>query len=119
MSALVCAGLFTTIITGGGGNPALTDPESGSDYYNYMSGFWLDNNAQCCYGGNGHPSRWMVEIQVGTDRWLYVPWEILTHVVGELVVLLKQLGVNSLLIMFHSIGGLCNLLAHSLWSLAR
>ncbi len=41
--------------SGGGGNPAQTDPESGSDYYNYMRGIWLDNNAMC-YGGNGHPS---------------------------------------------------------------
>ena len=39
---------------GGGGNPAQTDPISGTDYYNYMTGFWKDGTPHV-YGGNGHP----------------------------------------------------------------
>jgi hypothetical protein len=38
---------------GGGGNPAQTDPISGQDYYNYMTGFWKDNSPHV-YGGTGH-----------------------------------------------------------------
>ena len=38
---------------GGGGNPAQTDPISGQDYYNYMTGFWKDNTPHV-YGGTGH-----------------------------------------------------------------
>ena len=41
--------------TGGGGNPAQTDPQTDSDYYNYMRAIWLDG-APMCYGVNGHPS---------------------------------------------------------------
>lgn len=41
--------------TGGGGNPAQTDPTTFVDYYNYMQGIWLDGEPMC-YGGNGHPS---------------------------------------------------------------
>ena len=41
--------------SGGGGNPAQTDPTTGADYYNYMRGIWLDG-AEMCYGVNGHPS---------------------------------------------------------------
>lgn len=41
--------------TGGGGNPAQSDPTTGLDYYNYMRGIWLDGDSMC-YGGNGHPS---------------------------------------------------------------
>lgn len=41
--------------TGGGGNPAQTDPSTGIDYYNYLRGIWLDNTVMC-YGGTGHPS---------------------------------------------------------------
>jgi hypothetical protein len=41
--------------SGGGGNPAQTDPSTGADYYNYMRGIWLDGSPMC-YGVNGHPS---------------------------------------------------------------
>ena len=41
--------------TGGGGNPAQVDPQTGADYYNYMRGIWLDGS-DMCYGVNGHPS---------------------------------------------------------------
>lgn len=41
--------------SGGGGNPAQTDPSTGADYYNYMRGIWLDGS-EMCYGVNGHPS---------------------------------------------------------------
>ncbi len=41
--------------SGGGGNPAQTDPSTGTDHYNYLRGIWLDNTIMC-YGGSGHPS---------------------------------------------------------------
>jgi hypothetical protein len=41
--------------TGGGGIPAQTDPISGQDYYNYLSGFWKDGTP-LVYGGSGHQS---------------------------------------------------------------
>ncbi|MFM1875861.1 MAG: hypothetical protein RL266_1598 [Bacteroidota bacterium] len=41
--------------TGGGGNPAQNDPNTGADYYNYMRGIWLDGSPMC-YGQTGHPS---------------------------------------------------------------
>lgn len=41
--------------SGGGGNPSQTDPSTGTDYYNYLRGIWLDNTVMC-YGGSGHPS---------------------------------------------------------------
>lgn len=41
--------------SGGGGNPAQTDPTTGLDYYNYMRGVWLDGQPMC-WGGNGHPA---------------------------------------------------------------
>ena len=31
-----------------------TDPDEGSEYYNYMNGIWRDGTP-LCYGGNGHP----------------------------------------------------------------
>ncbi len=40
---------------GGGGPASQTDPISGTDYYNYMTGFWKDG-APHVYGGSGHPS---------------------------------------------------------------
>ncbi len=40
---------------GGGGILAQTDPVSGQDYYNYLSGFWKDGTP-FVYGGNGHQS---------------------------------------------------------------
>lgn len=41
--------------TGGGANPATTDPESAIEHYNYITGFWKDNTP-LCYGGTGHYS---------------------------------------------------------------
>jgi hypothetical protein len=41
--------------TGGGANPNQTDPISGSDYYNYLRGFWKDGTP-FYYGGNGYIS---------------------------------------------------------------
>lgn len=41
--------------TGGGGLAAQTDPSSGQDYYNYLSGYWKDGTP-FVYGGNGHQS---------------------------------------------------------------
>lgn len=41
--------------SGGGGNPSQTDPSTGTDYYNYLRGIWLDNTVMV-YGGSGHPS---------------------------------------------------------------
>lgn len=43
------------INTGGGANPAQTDPTSASDYYNFLRGRWKDNTP-FYYGGNGHIS---------------------------------------------------------------
>lgn len=40
---------------GGGGLAAQTDPQTGQDYYNYLSGFWKDGTA-FVYGGSGHPA---------------------------------------------------------------
>lgn len=40
---------------GGGGIAAQTDPTSGQDYYNYLSGYWKDGTPMV-YGGNGHQS---------------------------------------------------------------
>lgn len=40
---------------GGGGILAQTDPISGQDYYNYLSGFWKDGTP-FVYGGSGHQS---------------------------------------------------------------
>jgi len=36
------------------GTPATIDPSNPSDYYNYMTGYWLDNSP-IVYGGNGYP----------------------------------------------------------------
>lgn len=38
-----------------GGNPATNDPKTAIEHYNYLTGFWLDNQP-LCYGGTGHPS---------------------------------------------------------------
>ena len=40
---------------GGGGLAAQTDPQTGQDYYNYLTGFWKDGT-QFVYGGSGHPA---------------------------------------------------------------
>lgn len=40
---------------GGGGIASQTDPQTGQDYYNYLSGFWKDGTA-FVYGGTGHPA---------------------------------------------------------------
>lgn len=40
---------------GGGGVAAQTDPISGQDYYNYLSGYWKDGTP-FIYGGSGHAS---------------------------------------------------------------
>ncbi len=37
----------------GSGNPATQDPNSAIEYYNYLTGSWLDNSP-LCYGGTGH-----------------------------------------------------------------
>jgi len=37
------------------GSSAMNDPNSGGDFYNYMTGFWKDNSA-FTYGGNGYQS---------------------------------------------------------------
>lgn len=41
--------------SGGGANPNQTDPITGSDYYNYLRGFWKDGTP-FYYGGSGHLS---------------------------------------------------------------
>lgn len=41
--------------TGGGGPAAQTDPISGQDYYNYLTGYWKDGTP-FVYGGSGHQS---------------------------------------------------------------
>ncbi|MEX1002537.1 MAG: T9SS type A sorting domain-containing protein [Crocinitomicaceae bacterium] len=38
---------------GGGGLAAQTDPQTGQNYYNYLTGFWKDGSA-FVYGGSGH-----------------------------------------------------------------
>jgi hypothetical protein len=38
---------------GGGGNPNQTDPITGSDFYNYLRGFWKDGTP-FYYGGSGY-----------------------------------------------------------------
>ncbi len=43
------------INVGGGANPNQTDPNSASDYYNFLRGRWKDNTP-FYYGGNGHIS---------------------------------------------------------------
>jgi hypothetical protein len=43
------------INTGGGANPSQTDPQSASDYYNFLRGRWKDNTP-FYYGGNGYIS---------------------------------------------------------------
>lgn len=40
---------------GGGGLAAQTDPQTGQDYYNYLTGYWKDGTA-FVYGGSGHPA---------------------------------------------------------------
>jgi len=40
---------------GGGGISAQTDPQTGQDYYNYLSGYWKDGTP-FVYGGTGHPA---------------------------------------------------------------
>ena len=42
-------------ILGNGANPSTVDPYVALDYYNYMTGKWLDGT-QLCYGGTGHLS---------------------------------------------------------------
>jgi hypothetical protein len=41
--------------TGGGGLAAQTDPQTGQDYYNYLTGYWKDGSPHV-YGGSGHPA---------------------------------------------------------------
>jgi hypothetical protein len=43
------------INSGGGANPAQTDPTSATDYYNFLQGKWKDNTP-FYYGGSGHIS---------------------------------------------------------------
>jgi hypothetical protein len=43
------------INTGGGANPAQTDPISATDYYSFLRGHWKDNTP-FYYGGSGHIS---------------------------------------------------------------
>jgi hypothetical protein len=38
-----------------GSNPALNDPHTAQEYYNYLRGYWKDNSP-LCYGGTGHVS---------------------------------------------------------------
>ncbi len=40
---------------GGGGNPNTTDPQTGSDYYNYLRSYWKDGT-HMTYGGTGYQS---------------------------------------------------------------
>jgi len=40
---------------GGGGISAQTDPQTGQDYYGYLSGYWKDGT-NFVYGGTGHPA---------------------------------------------------------------
>ncbi|UKN00736.1 T9SS type A sorting domain-containing protein [Paracrocinitomix mangrovi] len=40
---------------GGGALAAQTDPQTGQDYYNYLSGYWKDGTP-FVYGGSGHPA---------------------------------------------------------------
>ncbi|HXK81035.1 MAG TPA: hypothetical protein PLO05_02620 [Bacteroidales bacterium] len=37
-----------------GGNENTTDPETAIEYYNYITGYWKDNQS-LCYGGTGYP----------------------------------------------------------------
>lgn len=39
----------------GGGNPAMSDPQTAIEFYNYLRGYWRDGSP-FCYGGTGHPS---------------------------------------------------------------
>ena len=41
--------------TGGGADANTTDPQTATDYYNYLSGYWKDGT-RFTYGGNGHSS---------------------------------------------------------------
>lgn len=41
--------------TGGGGPQAMTDPSTGSDYYNYLRSIWKDGT-KMTYGGTGYQS---------------------------------------------------------------
>lgn len=43
------------INTGGGAHPSQTDPQSATDYYNFLRGRWKDGTP-FYYGGNGHLS---------------------------------------------------------------
>lgn len=52
--------------TGGGADPATTDPISANDYYNFLSGFWKDNT-NFLYGGSGHQSDSDADVQTTAD----------------------------------------------------
>lgn len=54
------------INTGGGANPAQTDPISASDYYNFLRGHWKDNTP-FYYGGSGYVSDPEANINVPCD----------------------------------------------------
>lgn len=54
------------INTGGGANPNQTDPITGSDYYNYLRGFWKDGTP-FYYGGSGYISSEGVDPTVKCD----------------------------------------------------
>ena len=41
--------------TGGGSNPATTDPQRAIEYYNFLTGYWKDGTP-LSYGGTGHYS---------------------------------------------------------------
>jgi hypothetical protein len=52
--------------TGGGGNQAMTDPQTAADYYNYLRSFWKDGT-KMVYGGNGHISDPKADINTPCD----------------------------------------------------
>jgi hypothetical protein len=41
--------------TGQGAHPATTDPQTAIEHYNFITGYWKDNQ-RLCYGGTGHPA---------------------------------------------------------------
>jgi hypothetical protein len=52
--------------TGGGGNQAMTDPQTAADYYNYLRSFWKDGT-KMVYGGSGHVSDPKADINTPCD----------------------------------------------------
>ena len=94
--------------TTNGANPNQTDPQTASDYYNYLRGFWKDGT-KFVYGGSGHISDPQADPNMPCD-FMFPGTPI--HWMRELVETHNQHGLNRLATTLLMTGDLCNPLGH-------